>query len=67
MTTKKKAAGLRTRTAHDELLHPHLTGRLGETKRLLTWAYHAEALTLPEAERIASRLRRRYGRAWRSA
>lgn len=67
MTIEKKAAGLRTRVARNSRLHAHLTRRLARTKRLLVSAYGLHAPTFAEAELIASRLRQRYGDAWRSA
>jgi hypothetical protein len=67
MRDKNKAAGLRTRAALNSELELHLTARLARTKRLLVGAYVLNALTLAEAELIASRLRHRYGLAWRSA
>ncbi len=67
MSTKEKAAGLRTRAALNSELHAHLTERLGRTKRLLVGAYGLHALSLAEAERIAWRLRRRYPFSWKAA
>jgi hypothetical protein len=67
MGQKTRAAALRTRAALNSELHSHLTERLSRTKCLLIGAYGLRALSLAEAELIASRLRRRYPFAWRAA
>jgi hypothetical protein len=63
MTTK----GLRTRPGFRADLPVQLSARLARTKRLLVDAYSLRALSFAEAERFASRLRRRYAAAWRAA
>jgi hypothetical protein len=67
MTTKNEAAGLWTQAAFNTDLHSHLTERLAHTKLLLVGAYGLHALTLAEAESIASGLRSRFPASWRSA
>jgi hypothetical protein len=67
MGQEGEAAGLRTRAAFNTDLHAHLTERLARTKRVLVGAYGLHALSFTEAERISSRLRRRYPCSWRAA
>jgi hypothetical protein len=66
MTTKEKAAG-GNRAAFNNELQRHLTARLARTKALLVEAFNFRALGFAESELIASRLRWRYGDAWRGA
>lgn len=61
---KRKAAGRESERLFQQHRELDLTLRLGKTKRLLVEAYNWSALSLVEAETMASRLRTRFGDHW---
>jgi hypothetical protein len=67
MRENGKAAGAGTTAARDTTLHTHDTAQLAARKAHIVNTYVVGNVTPNQADRLAARMRQRYGAAWWSA